>query len=95
MTYQKRLIAGLAAALLFVGGCSNSQPSESKAEEQTKESSSPVIEQVENKEMTLPIQNWNDDYTELKAEETRDGKYTGQLVDGVPRSRRDKMVLRR
>lgn len=84
MTYQKRLIAGLAAALLFVGGCSNSQPSESKAEEQTKESSSPVIEQVENKEMTLPIQNWNDDYTELKAEETRDGKYTGQLVDGVP-----------
>ena len=84
MIHKRHIILALAIALCFAGGCSNSQVVESEAADAANESEQPVIEQVVDQEMTLPIQNWNDDYTELKAEETRDGKYTGQLIDGVP-----------
>ncbi len=87
MKNSKRWISGaMAAFLLLCAGCGqNTNGTDSAAAEAEQEQQQePVVEQVEDMDMTLPLQYWNDDSTAIEEETTKDGKYTGQLIDGVP-----------
>lgn len=86
MRNSKRWISGaMAAFLLLCAGCGQNSNGADSAAAETEQQQEPVVEQVEDVDMTLPIKNWNDDSSAIQEEEeTREGKYTGQLVDGVP-----------
>lgn len=91
MSYRKALLATALLTSLLMSGCTNTNtntepaPEEPQEETQTAEAKEPVVTQVENMDITLPILNWKDDMTGFKEQlEYRKGTYTGQLIDGIP-----------
>lgn len=75
MNLRKFSIGTLCGIMLFTfTGCGNaaSQPTE------------PTTEQVEDADLTLALSFWNDNGTEPQAAVERQGKYTGELVNGKP-----------
>lgn len=86
MKNSKRWISGaMAAFLMLCAGCGqNSNGADSAAAETEQEQQQePVVEQVEDVDMTLSFSVYEGDATTKETYE-KEGKYTGQLVDGVP-----------
>ncbi len=70
---KKKVITSILIGLLAlsIGACGDAAPA------------GPVEEEVENQEITLTLEVWDDNLTSTKEVE-RTGKYTGTLVDGIP-----------